>query len=593
MKPLLRILGLWLVAVWPAAAMAAPPSEAARTLPARTTHAARAVIGFQPAGFADVVSSALAFMAPRLLEAVPNWQLTQWGLQGIIGLDPRLIVDVHPLDSKSPGLRLRRAAPPGLPKLLLSRPTPANDDAAGWGTASAELVQAAWEASGRLHRVSGNFITATFFDELFSHLDPYSHYASPAEASSDRIRRNGRAGVGLSVKDRAGAFVVTSVQRGGPAAQAGVQVGEHILAVDQQTIQGADQPALAALLAGPEGSIVGLTLRLRDGKPHDVAMERVLLPPQTVFARRIDTMLVIRVTAFAHNTAARIAQEIIQGVADAPPGPVLHPVQPSPPIHGIVVDLRGNRGGLLRQAVAAAAMLQPDGTVAITSGRDPDAAHEYRADGRDLAPGLPVVVLVDGGTASSAEVLAASLADQRRAVVVGSATLGKGLVQTVFPLPDGGDLVLSWSRVLAPQRWPLQGLGVLPQVCTSIGAEATARQLEALVQGRQTMAAALARHRAARPNTSPTEVLEIRAPCPGVLVPLGTSHHWLDADLQVARTLIETPTAYEAALLAPPPSRLGLAASAGPISAASLRAGSGNAASSPPQPLTRPVAVRN
>jgi carboxyl-terminal processing protease len=212
----------------------------------------------------------------------------------------------------------------------------------------------------------------------------------------------------------------------------------------------------------------------------------------------------------------------------------------------VVVDLRGNRGGVLQQAVAAAAMLQANGVVAITSGRDPDAAHVFTADGRDLARYLPVVVLVDGGSASAAEILAASLADQRRAVVVGSSTLGKGLVQTILPLPDGGELLVTWSRVLAPLGWPIQALGVLPQVCTSLGQEALDRQLAALAQGRQPMAAALARERAARAPVPPAEALELRAACPAAVGPAAAGQ---DADLAAARFLISSPDAYATALL--------------------------------------------
>ena len=134
-------------------------------------------------------------MAPRTLDAIPLWQLTQWGLQGVTGLDPRFLVDVHPADSKAAGLRLLQAMPPAPPKPLLSLPAPADDDPVGWGAASAALVRAIWDQSDPLHRAGGSFITASFFDEIFSHLDPYSRYASPAEASSDRTRRNGHAGI--------------------------------------------------------------------------------------------------------------------------------------------------------------------------------------------------------------------------------------------------------------------------------------------------------------------------------------------------------------------------------------------------------------
>nr|WP_283949724.1 S41 family peptidase [Limobrevibacterium gyesilva] len=364
-------------------------------------------------------------------------------------------------------------------------------------------------------------------------MDPYSRYSPPREAEADRVRRAGRAGVGLDVAYRGGGFVVAGVQAGSPAAQAGIRPGERLLAVDGASTQGADLQAVAALLAGPERTHVILTLRGRDDRTRSVELERSLIPPETVFVQRAGDLLVLRITGFSRNTGSRLAQELIRGVSD-----------PSPP-RGVVIDLRGNRGGVLQQAVAAAAMLQADGVVAVTAGRDPDAAHVFLADGKDLARFLPVVVLVDGGSASAAEILAASLADQRRAVVVGSATLGKGLVQTITALPDGGELLVTWSRVLAPLGWPLQSLGVLPQVCTSLGQEVLNRQLATLARGIQPMAAALARHRAARPPLPPAEALEIRAACPAALGG--------EADLAAARTLIDSPAAYAAALLALPP----------------------------------------
>ena len=536
---------------------------------------------YQPVLFAQIAATALAFIAPRSLDPIPVRQLALWGLQGMASLDPRLTIEHRkgPADTKVGSLVLLIASTNGTPRELFAHPAPADDDAISWGSETASLTQVAWDISDPLRRAGQARMVSAYFDEIFTHFDSYSRYVPPAEAAADRTRRNGRGGVGLTVETRAGAFVIASVQMGGPAAEAGVVVGERILAVDQQTIQGADQQALTALLAGPEGTSVTLTLRGRDGKPRPVTMERALLPPETVSAHYQDGMLVIRVTSFAANTAGRIAQEIIRGAGDG--------VSPPPvPLSGIVLDLRGNRGGLLRQAVAAAAMLLSDGTVAITIGRDPAAAHDYRADGRDLSSGLPVVVLVDGGTASSAEILAAALADQRRAVVVGSATLGKGLVQTLAPLPDGGDLVLTWSRVLAPRLWPIQGLGVLPQLCTSLGAAATARQIEQLGQGHQTMAAALIRHRAARPSTTPAEVLDIRAPCPSGE---GNAH-----DLSAARALLLSPSRYAAALLpaTPPPSRLGIAAPAAqPMTPAIITVGSSIAPRRRSRDLTSPAPV--
>src|SRR6185437_10661326 len=167
---------------------------------------------------------------------------------------------------------------------------------------------------------------------------------------------------------------------------------------------------------------------------------------------------------------------------------------------------------------------------ATTAGRDPEASRVWRSTGTEMAPGLPVVVVVDGRTASAAEILAAALADRGRAVVVGSSTLGKGLVQTIDPLPDGGELFVTWSRVLAPRGWPIQSLGVLPQVCTSRGHDALRRQLATLAAGIQPMAATLATHEEARAPLTPAQVLAIRSACPAA----GAR----DYDLGAARTLI-------------------------------------------------------
>jgi carboxyl-terminal processing protease len=128
---------------------------------------------------------------------------------------------------------------------------------------------------------------------------------------------------------------------------------------------------------------------------------------------------------------------------------------------------------------------------------------------------------------------------------VGSSTLGKGLVQTLTPLPDGGELYITWSRVLAPFGWPIQGLGVLPQVCTSQGEAVLHAQIAALAQGGQPMARALGRHRTARAPIPPAEMLEIRSACPAA--------EGRDLDLVAADALLRQPAAYAAALLGPPP----------------------------------------
>ena len=479
-----------------------------------------------PAGFdarlaGDVYATALAFMAPRTLEPVPVPQLTVWGLRGLTALDPELGVAVA---NGAFVLSLRD-------RIVAVLALPANVAPQAWATAAAQLAGAAWTVSAAVREAGTGGVVQSFFDELFNHLDPYSRYVGPSDARGDRENRGGLAGAGLTVARSGGAIVVTGAIPDGAGAEAGIRVGDRILAVDGQSTRGKDAATVLDWLTGPEGTSMTVEWRGSDGRTRSAEFERASMPPETVFAENFGRVLLLRVTAFSRGTDERLNREIERNLAGARPP------------EGLVIDLRGNRGGLLRQAVAAANLLLPPGIVATTAGRDPEASRAWRSTGGELAAGLPVIVVVDGRTASAAEILAAALADRGRAVIVGSSTLGKGLVQTIAPLPDGGELFVTWSRVLAPRGWPIQGLGVLPQVCTSLGQETLDRELRDLQDGRQPMASALARHAAARAPMPVAEILAIRSACP--------ASEGRDSDLGSARFLIGNPGAYATALLPP------------------------------------------
>ncbi|MDT7950503.1 MAG: S41 family peptidase [Acetobacteraceae bacterium] len=469
-----------------------------------------------------VFSTALEFIAPRALDAVSIQQLAIWGLRGITTLDGTL----------SPSLAdgvvsLRRGA-----TTLFQRPAPPANSADGWGSLVGDMAASAWASSPAIQAVGGQTLITTFFDEMFNHLDPYSRYVAPEAADEDRARRSGEAGAGLLISKSRYSFVVQTVNADGPAAEAGITSGDQVIAVDGQPTRGESLDTVLGWITGLEGTDVALTIRSRSGRVRKVELERVVLPPETVFGSRIGDMVLLRISGFSSDTDQRFGRELERQLGRA-----------GGSVKGIVLDLRGNRGGLLRQAVAATDLLLDTGIIATTAGRSPQAAHEWRADQADLATGKPVVVLVDGRTASAAEIMAGALAEQGRAVVVGSSTLGKGLVQTISTLPDGGELFVSWSRVLAPGGWPYQGLGVLPQICTSLGKEATAEQLASLLKGDLQLAPAIERHRTARAPVPPAEIVEQRAACPAA--------EGKDQDLDVAKFLLAHPPAYTAALLAP------------------------------------------
>jgi carboxyl-terminal processing protease len=477
--------------------------------------------GFDSARLTSVYSEALTFIGPRILDPVPVPQLTVWGLQGLTALDPNLLIITR--DTRLQLLRQDR--------IVLDVPVPKDDAPASWAKAATALTAASFPVSAPVRRAGTQGVMQAFFDEMFSHLDPYSRYVPPVEADVDRARRAGRAGLGLVVGQRGALIEVRSVVRDSPAAIAGIRPGDILAAIDDQRTQDQDPATIAALLLGPEGSAVTLSWRGRDGRTRDAQLVRVMVPPETVFAQRFADVLVLRITSFSNSTASHLALSVQDALSEP------HRVD------GIVLDLRDNRGGLLRQAVTAADAFLPAGVVATTVGRDPDSMNIWHSAEGELAENVPLIILVNGRTASAAEILAAALADRGRAVVVGSETVGKGMVQTIDPLPDGGELFVTWSQTLAPLGWPIQGVGILPQVCTSLGQDALNRQLASLTTGFQPMAEAIRRSRAVRLPAAASDVLAIRDPCPAA--------EGRAADLEVARALIANPAAYAAALLPP------------------------------------------
>ena len=161
-------------------------------------------------------------------------------------------------------------------------------------------------------------------------------------------------------------------------------------------------------------------------------------------------------TGFNQGTAAELKKTVDRAHREIGPG-----------LKGLVIDLRGNPGGLLDQAVDAADLFIVGGRISTTRGRHPDSFQLFDATKGDIGDGVPIAVLVNGASASAAEVLAAALQDQGRAVLVGSGSFGKGTVQTVLRMPNDGELILTWARLLAPSGYILNKLGVLPTLCTS------------------------------------------------------------------------------------------------------------------------------
>jgi carboxyl-terminal processing protease len=473
-----------------------------------------------------VLGAGFATILERHLEAATPADLLVWGLAGMTQIDPTLQVARSAREvTLLAGQRgvLTRPAP-------LAAPT--QRPAATGGAAADTLTlfqQAAWAASPALRSAGAPRLIAATFEAVFSHLDPFSRYVTPEEAQAARERRIGEAGLGLRLAPaRVGAgAVIVALNPHGPAAAAGLRLGERVLAIDGVALRSRDAGVAAGMLEGPAGSAVRLLVEAERRRRRTVTLTRSLPMGSPVAAERIEDVLVLRIPSFTAQTERQVSAAVLTAQAERP-------------LRAILLDLRGNRGGLLAQAAAVADVFLGDGEAFRTIGRHPDASRIYATGRPDLADGLPVVVLVDGRTASSAEILAASLADRGRAAVLGTGTTGKGLVQLVVPLPDGGELLMSWSRLVMPEGWPLQGLGVLPGLCTAGGVEEAARNLAALRAGARPMGPAQARQRALRHPVPLPEVEAIRALCP-----TGDAR---EGDVGLARALAVDPLAMAAAL---------------------------------------------
>ncbi len=273
---------------------------------------------------------------------------------------------------------------------------PGENDTLNWVKLIVSSMDVAWHGSASLRAAGRDALLQSFFDELFNHLDPYSRYVAPAPAGNDRANRTGaQAGVGLSLARENSAIVVTAINANGPAWAAGANIGQRLLAVDGRSTRNQDPATVESWLTGAPGSKVKLLLA--DPGHHGAIMriERQIVPPQTVFASMHDHIVILRIASFSSDTAEELSQNIDQALEDKK-------------LTGLIFDLRGDRGGVLQQAVTATALVLDQGIAVVTQGRDPKSNHIWAVQGGDMTNGLPIVALVDGRTASAAEIMAAA-----------------------------------------------------------------------------------------------------------------------------------------------------------------------------------------
>jgi len=382
-----------------------------------------------------------------------------------------------------------------------SYPAPAPDDAAGWGRLTGQAVSALKSQSASLGATDVETLYETMFDAMVHSLDPFSRYASRDEARENRASRDGFGGIGVRIDVVDGGVKILSVMEETPAEEAGLLANDVIMTIDGESAAKLDQREVIQRLRGPIGTAVSLGID-RGGKPLTIDVKRAHIVPQTVSGVLNGNVAVIRLSGFNHSTTEVLRDKIELLDSGLSGG-----------LQGLVIDLRGNPGGLLDQSVAVSDLFLTGGKIVTTHGRHPDSHQYFNADSDQIVPGVPMILLVDGHSASASEIVAAALQDQGRAVVVGSATYGKGTVQTVLSLPNDGELTLTWARFHAPSGYALHRRGVLPDICTS-GSGNEDAVLRKLRRGALPLSPAL--RQSAVDDADEPAVRSFRANCPAV-----------------------------------------------------------------------------
>ena len=292
---------------------------------------------------------------------------------------------------------------------------------------------------------------------MLTSLDPHSSYLPPEDFSDMRVQTRGEfGGLGIEVTQENGFVKVVSPIDDTPADRAGVQAGDFITQVDGESTLGMSLDDAVDLMRGEIGSEIVITL-VREGtdEPFDITIVRDKIKVKAARGRLEGDSVVLRLTTFSDQTFVNLEAELKSKVEEA---------GGMDKVTGFVIDLRNNPGGLLNQAIAVSDAFLEKGEIVSTRGRGPQDSERVNAEPGDLAEGKPIVVLINGGSASASEIVAGALQDHRRAVIIGTRSFGKGSVQTIMPLQGDGAMRLTTARYYTPSGRSIQALGVSPDI---------------------------------------------------------------------------------------------------------------------------------
>jgi len=303
--------------------------------------------------------------------------------------------------------------------------------------------------------VSDDSLVESAINGMLTSLDPHSNYLNTKNFNDMKVQTRGEfGGLGIEVSMENGLVKVVSPIDDTPAARAGLKPGDLITHLDGDPVQGMTLPEAVEKMRGPVSSEIKLTIR-REGKdPFDVKLIRATVKIQSVRSHlEGDNIAYIRITTFNEQTDVGL-NNAIKNLKQQAGGKLL----------GVILDLRNDPGGLLDQAVAVADAFLEKGEIVSTRGRRSEDAQRYNARPGDIAAGLPIAVLINGGSASASEIVAGALQDHHRAILLGTRSFGKGSVQTIIPLPGHGAMRLTTARYYTPSGRSIQAKGIDPDI---------------------------------------------------------------------------------------------------------------------------------
>jgi carboxyl-terminal processing protease len=472
----------------------------------------------------ELFDEAYSGIAKYYIEPVAPGRLALAGMRGLAAVDPGISVI-----QRGDTVLLREAGQ------TYRFDAPGAGDSESWARLTDEVAATAREHSPELAALSDDRVEQALLEGSMTLLDRFSHYSPPDTAQERRAARDGFGGIGVTLNTEGSDIRIVEVLPETPAASAGLRVNDRILAIDGAEVSSLTREDVVHRLRGPTDSVVALAVSRSGGDDRiTFSMHRARIVPPSVVLTEDHGVARLRIASFNQQTGESVTELLRQAHRDL-----------GGRLRGIVLDLRGNPGGLLDQSIDVASVFLDGLPVSATVGRVPESIQYFTAPHRAVES-LPLVVLVNGGSASASEIVAAALQDSGRAVLIGSASYGKGTVQNVQRMPNDGELTITWARLVTPGGYVLHQHGVVPTVCTADLPDDDRGVAAALARGTGGLGAALARPRAKLDDAAWEK---LRALCPG-------QHEDHEIEVRTAEKLLADPALFAQALsLAPAPPR--------------------------------------